>query len=371
MKNDLALKILSGILNHWDQEDLLTELKDIQIIADIKYDSYQQYTHGKRYIESLAMWLRQFDEGDRGKVYRFVKENLIFISENEMLQLVELAYSTKIKQYLMKETKKICETENIVDLKKREEVFNLLRRKTLFLGLSDGAHLDYFRRYNSMLSNEQVFVHYEFSKEKADDMKKELENDLKGMKLFEQYKDNVNIFGNNNFNRYILIDDFSASGTSFIRDKGNSWGGKIKKFYDRLENYGYNVEGVEINLILYAATEKAIKYITENVDKCFEKKITFNVDAIQIIHPIDLNPQSEIESILENNYNKLANIYSENYNDKHFKVGGGAKPYLGYADCALPLVLYHNTPNNSFPVLWYTWSDEINALFPRVTRHKE
>src|SRR3546814_1555630 len=25
---------------------------------------------------------------------------------------------------------------------------------------------------------------------------------------------------------------------------------------------------------------------------------------------------------------------------------------LGYADCALPLILEHNTPNNSIPLLW-------------------
>ena len=57
--------------------------------------------------------------------------------------------------------------------------------------------------------------------------------------------------------------------------------------------------------------------------------------------------------------------------DKHFEIGRGKEPYLGFSDCSLPLVIYHNTPNNSFPVLWYSWEDEVNPLFPRVTRHKE
>ena len=59
------------------------------------------------------------------------------------------------------------------------------------------------------------------------------------------------------------------------------------------------------------------------------------------------------------------------YDDKHFKVGEGNVPYHGFADCSLPLILYHNTPNNSLPILWYSWEDHVNALFLRITRHKE
>jgi hypothetical protein len=33
--------------------------------------------------------------------------------------------------------------------------------------------------------------------------------------------------------------------------------------------------------------------------------------------------------------------------------------------------LYHNTPNNSLPIIWYSWEDSVNALFLRITRHKE
>ena len=53
--------------------------------------------------------------------------------------------------------------------------------------------------------------------------------------------------------------------------------------------------------------------------------------------------------------------------DSHYKKGKYDNPYLGFDECSLPLVIYHNTPNNSFPIIW---AGE-KALFPRVTRHKD
>ena len=46
---------------------------------------------------------------------------------------------------------------------------------------------------------------------------------------------------------------------------------------------------------------------------------------------------------------------------------------MGYANCALPLILEHNTPNNSIPLLWAETSDEnghaMQPLFRRRDRH--
>ena len=171
MKDDLAKKILRETMDLWDSNELTAELKDIQIMSDLKYDDYQQYTHGMRYIESLALWLRQFDKEDKIKAYKFVKDNLLYVSQQEMLQLVESAFQLKIKPHLIKTTKNTIIREHI-DISESKKIYDLILRKSLFLGLSDGAHIDYFRRQNPELSNEQVFVHYDFSNEKADDMKK-------------------------------------------------------------------------------------------------------------------------------------------------------------------------------------------------------
>ena len=44
--------------------------------------------------------------------------------------------------------------------------------------------------------------------------------------------------------------------------------------------------------------------------------------------------------------------YDPKIETKHTRVGGARCTGLGYAGCALPLVLDHNTPNNSVALLW-------------------
>ena len=61
MKDELAQAILKDEMQNWKIVESVSEIKNIQIISEIKYDDYQQYTHGMRYIESIALWLRQFD----------------------------------------------------------------------------------------------------------------------------------------------------------------------------------------------------------------------------------------------------------------------------------------------------------------------
>jgi hypothetical protein len=50
---------------------------------------------------------------------------------------------------------------------------------------------------------------------------------------------------------------------------------------------------------------------------------------------------------------------------------GGTDGRLGFAGCALPLVLSHNTPNNAVYLLWGPEQYEYSGLFPRVVRHKD
>ena len=57
--------------------------------------------------------------------------------------------------------------------------------------------------------------------------------------------------------------------------------------------------------------------------------------------------------------------------DLHFEKAKHKEFYLGYNECALPLILVHNTPNNTMPLLWWVSKNkDFVGLFPRVTRHK-
>lgn len=368
MKREIAESVLKNVMYKWDDGKLSEELEDIQIISEIKYDDYQQYTHGMRYVESLALWLRQFDEADRDTAYEFVKNELIYISEEEMRQLVELSYTMCMENYLLQETLDLCNAKQINDKDERKEVYEHLRRRSLFLGLSDGSHIDYFRRQNTQLNNEQVFVHYDFSDDKAEEMLQELGIAVEKMDIVKKYQ----FLDIKTFNTYFLIDDFSASGMSFIRcDNNGNWHGKLYKFYKSLERIEYPTEDIHIRLVLYVSTEQAKKHIENEMKKFFKDlSVVFSVDVLQLVSPLDMDQKEEFENLLSKNYDAMIKKSAVNFMDKHFYVGSGKYPYRGFADCSLPLVIYHNTPNNSFPTIWFAWEDE-NALFPRVTRHKE
>jgi len=57
--------------------------------------------------------------------------------------------------------------------------------------------------------------------------------------------------------------------------------------------------------------------------------------------------------------------------NEHFEKGGTSDAKYGYAAGGLPVVLHHNTPNNSIALLWSYDDREVVGLFPRVQRHKE
>lgn len=67
----------------------------------------------------------------------------------------------------------------------------------MFIGLSDGAHMDVVRRVGG-LSNEQVLTNYYPDKDKLEDMRKELMNDSLLKELDESDR---------KFNSLYLIDD--------------------------------------------------------------------------------------------------------------------------------------------------------------------
>lgn len=365
MKTELAESILKAVVE-WDVDQFAKELQDIQVIAEYKYNDYQQYTHGMRYIESLALWLRKFSGTEKEIAYSIIKNRLIFISEEQMRQLISVSFAMCMKEYLIEQTKQYCADANIRDVEDRKNIFNIIKRQALFLGLSDGAHMDYFRRQNSHLSNEQVFVNYDFSRERADGMKKDLQKDLQML-----CRDSLYIHTENDdvFRTFFLIDDFSASGISYIRHEGDDWKGKIPTFYNLLKSMGFPQKDINVHVVLYVATLEAIEHI-ERQTACFlkDRQCKITVDAIQLVSSVELS--EEEENLLRRNYEDNKDLHPS-FVDSHFQKGRTDKPYLGFNECSLPLVIYHNTPNNSFPILWYSWWENDHALFPRTTRHKE
>lgn len=358
MRDFLAERLLVKIMQ-WTPEEISKERPLLQALASFKYNDYQQFSTGIRFIESLVRWLNQFETIEEKKIaYNFMKDHLVFISNEQMAYLVSIAFNDKINPLIIEKTAAQLKY-NQFHIQKilGSKEYNSNLRKCLFIGLSDGSRIDYLRR-TSRINNEQVSTTHEISHDKVEDMIEELKkSEGEGCK----------------FNTVFLVDDFTASGKSYFRPEEQK--GKIWKFVEKVfgDNKDWNAltdqKDLEINILFYIATEAAITTIQNEINKWKNERSIKNSINVFCVQQIDNAIKEKIEA--NTNFLTLAEKYFDpTVVDRHYKKGKHDKPYLGFNECALPLVLNHNTPNNSLPILWLPDDKKYQGLFPRVTRHK-
>ncbi|RDZ26017.1 phosphoribosyltransferase-like protein [Lysobacter silvisoli] len=365
MRDENAIQLLAKVMS-WTEDSAL-QVRSLQLLADFKYDSYQRFGPGRKFIESLALWLNQFDPSDREAALELVRDKLVFLSDDELSHLVTTAYPDLVIQ----ERLRIVAEENAIPLHRVREIashprFNELRIKSLFLGLSDGARTNELRRASfGEISNEQIWQAYELGDNKVDDMLEELKDAL------EQAGSNSE---QSRFNLIWLLDDFSGSGNTYIRydTKNRRFKGKLQKIYSRLHR-GDLVDrsNYEVYLLLYVATRQAIDHIEYWAER-FTSEKGYKPLQLRVLCPIE-NEVRLVDS-MSAPLLKLIHAqknYDERAHDKHTLVGGTEDARLGFAGCALPVVLAHNTPNNSIYLLWGPELLKPFGLFPRVSRHRE
>ncbi len=358
MRDFLAERLLVKLLE-WNLDEIVNERPLLQALASFKYNDYQQFSTGIRFIESLVRWLNQFEDLKERKVaYNFIKEELVFISNEQMSYLVSITFNEKINPILISKTaldKGI--NKNLVHKIIHSDEYKLNLRRSLFIGLSDGSRIDQLRR-NSGFDNEQVITTHQISSEKATDMLGELE---------------LAVSNKCKFKTVFLLDDFTASGRSYFRaDEGK---GKILMFLlkvfgtDKEWNALTDKNDIDIYIIFYLATEEAIEMIQSEISKWKNDNNISNEIKVYTIQLISSSVKTKV--LLNTEFLKLAEKYFDSrVVNKHYKKGKHEKPYLGFNECALPLVLNHNTPNNSLPILWLPEDMNKKGLFPRITRHK-
>lgn len=369
MQDQNAARLLAHVMNWEDVNEVRSVLPPLQLLANYKYDHYQRFAPGKRFIESLALWIEQFDVADREHALVFVTQRLVFFSDAEMSHLVTTAYPDLIVQECVR---LVAEEFNIgphkvIQISKHDR-FTDLGLKSLYLGLSDGARTNELRRAsNGEISNEQIWQAYELGEEKAVDMIAELKKALekKAQRFIEQPR----------FNLIWLLDDFSGSGNTYVRfdSEEQRFKGKIPKIYERLLKKGDLVDpqNYEVFLLLYVATRQAIDHIQYWAERFTSEKgyKPLQVRVLCIIeseNSLLKNTDADVVALLEN-----GRYSDQRAADENFKKGGCDDPRLGFAKCALPLVLSHNTPNNSVFILWGPEDMRFFGLFPRISRHRD
>ena len=350
MKGELALRVLGDIMN-WSDVRAIEEFRWLSLISRLKYDGYQDFLAGVRFIESLATWLQQFDAGDRETAYAFVRQALVYIDLAEMQRLVELFYPNVVERRLVQA---VAEAHRVPAYRiwsspATVDAYDRLLRRTLFIGLSEGARLDVFRRANSgLISNEQVLLATYVDNDKWNDVLEKLRDDLHDPRA--------------TFCFIYLIDDFTASGTTFIRKRKGAWKGKLATFRTNVEPVLQTHFDPALTVCVHhyvashrAAQELNLQHLAALKDrgdtKWFPKvELTFGAVLPETL-PVHCSQMPAAQEFVE-----LARKYFDPddplFKTKHMEEGGAEDLALGFSGCGLPVILEHNTPNNSVALLW-------------------
>ena len=354
MNQDLGLRILGRIMD-WDDDRAREEFAWLKLMARLKYDGYRDFQAGMRFIESLATWLQQFEPHERETAYAFVRRTLVYIGPSEMQRLVEQLYPRTVRDHLFRMVTAECGIplhRVLIDADARAAT-ERLRRQTLFMGLSDGARIDTIRHANSgLLGNEQFVQGTQVDTEKWRDLIENLRKDLDEPDA--------------RFRLVYLVDDFAGTGTSFLRfdQETEKWKGKLIRFKESVESANKALDGdklFESGWVLcihhYVASSHAAGAIRERLDWLADSGV-FPEDWAQAIHPsfgMVLPQDLPIDAVAGRHVDFIEltrTYYDPIIRTKHTDVGGVTDLGLGYGGCALPLVLEHNTPNNSVALLW-------------------
>ena len=377
MKEDLALKVLSQIMK-WDDERARTEFAWLRLMSRLKYDGYRDFQAGMRFLESLAVWLQQFAPDERETAYTFVRKTLTYVGPAELQRLVEQFYPRAVRGRLnqMVAAERGIPPYRVLADDAARKAYETLRRKTLFMGLSDGARIDVVRHSNAgLLTNEQLVIATQVDQDKWKDLLDSLREDL---------KDNTA-----RFKLIYLIDDFAGTGTSFFRynEKKGKWTGKLLRFRDSLENALGTVPDLLADdwqlCIHHYIGSSAAKAATEQRLKEAESALAapWWPKTIDSSFGTVFSPEFPLAAGRDDAFIALTQKYYDPIIcNKHTGVGGVDHLGLGYGGCALPLVLEHNTPNNSVALLWAetdggpregldTPAPAMRPLFRRRQRH--
>lgn len=354
MKDELAARALAGVLD-WDAFEVASGGADLQALAALKYDEYEGFRPGEGFLEHLTSWLAQMTPLDRQRAVAFVRQQLVFVSRAEMDHAIETVYPDVIRPILVRRTATLLGAEpwRVKEITESRE-FSRVQRKTLVLGLGDGARIDRLRR-TSELSHEQFYLAPDLSDRSVERMRAKLQAALTSEPEAR-------------FEQVVLVDDFAGSGyTSLRQEKNGDWDGRLERARAHLEeNAGAIAVDPMVVVVLYAASTQAREWIDRHLEA---RGLDWELHVVQ-----------ELPASIAVSDDDLLEMCRRYFDDANYEVLGehvekvGDDVRLGFGNGRLPVVLSHNTPNNSISILWAdtvgrAGSNNQRGLFPRRHRH--
>lgn len=336
--------------------DRKNEVNQLKFMAEYKFDSYEGYRTGDRFASNLLRFLQNFRDDEKSHALDMVTR-IIFISAKEMHELsMELYYKIKLRLLDLILEEKAGSIESWDYAKAYDKYYWEYLSKSLFIALSDSSKIDYFRRH-AQIDNESIVSTYKID---VDDLiRSGEENEEKNPNADYESKENI-----------FLIDDFSGSGYTFLRQLG--------KFHER---WYKKIRYKRIFFCPYVITTAALENIHVNyVEKIKNKNVKFEIMRIMEI-PNDHTLTKGNCVLFEKTKTTPKMIldlcdkyYHQSIEDVHTRKNRGVK--YGFGEAGLLLVKYDNCPNDSIYPIWYkdydrgTTLKDWNPLFPRIPRHK-
>ncbi|MDZ4848337.1 MAG: hypothetical protein SGI77_03520, partial [Pirellulaceae bacterium] len=156
-----------------------------------------------------------------------------------------------------------------------------------------------------------------------------------------------------------------------------SWTGKLVRFWEDVsEQVGTHFEeGWSLCVHHYLATDRAEKAVRErNNEVLNEKGAAGWFHNVQFSFGSILPPDFPLNVELNAAFLALADKYYDPLIENEHTRVAGTDAKLGFGQCALPLVLEHNTPNNSIALVWADTVGKdgrhaMRPLFRRRQRH--
>ena len=352
MNQELGLRVLGHIMD-WTDDTARKQYAWLKLMARMKYDGYRDFQAGMRFIESLATWLQQFPVTERQIAYDFVRTTLVYVGPTEMQRLVEQFYSQTVRPHIVRTvTQQLGIQEyQVLTSSGAQPLSDRLVRETLIMGLSDGARIDTIRHANvGVLSNEQIVHSTQIDPDKWKDLLVKLRQDVRDPDA--------------RFRSVYLVDDFAGTGSSFLRrdTDTNKWIGKLIRFRDSLDRATSELgqdrifaDDWAIGVHYYVASARAAENIKRRLGELTADGSRnwpcVVSESFGMVLPADLPIDSVAGRHTE--FIRLTQThYDPKIRTKHTDIGGTDHLGLGYGGSALPLVLEHNTPNNSVALLW-------------------
>jgi len=354
----------------WSDDDAEREFRWLRLMARLKYDGYEDFRAGARFLESVVTWLQQFDPQDRQTAYGFVRRRLVYIGESEIQRLVELFYPRMLEKRLLQQVAGLHSIQPYTVWADREASahFTKLRRQTLIMALSDGARVDQLRRATPVLSNEQFVGMIQIDNAKWTDLLKKLRSETNDPSA--------------RFAQVVLVDDFMGTGSTVLRQEEGAWTGRLHRFRQSIDGMPGGVESLfepdwQVLVHHYMAVSGAIDAVRQR-----EAKARSDLGVEKWFPSVTFTHELALSASIQVNDPALVRLTEKYYNSSietdSTRKGGYERINLGYGACALPVVLDHNTPNNSVPILWASCEaskrdsksePEMRPLFRRRQRH--